>query len=678
MELLCLHFDSNGGLSQKDMTLDRLKRIGSVPVIADGSEAILAFGQTVIEFLTSSSVKTTVSLARVYGSQFMALLYGVVNHLDKYAPEKCVLDLLGNQNDVLNRFIAIVSCIRGAFAKIKVWEQLNKELGKLDREEIEPILSSIENYDLFKANPYSIMVKSRKIQFPVIDKLASRFSVEYEIRLLNNLKQRLTEAVYEKGHSCYPLDSMIEECRWKAIHTDIRNADYDDILQFVTKRPSMFVIREEMVYLASVYRIESGVVGVVEKIIDDGDVAIATETKVDEFIAEFMSESGIQLNAKQRLAVKSVFIGQRMFIVTGYPGTGKSSIVTCVCFVADRLSKSYLLCAPTGKASMRLGRDAKTIHRLLNLIDLDDEHPTIPPQVSVDIVIVDEVSMVDLHLGYSLLTSCGPNTRLLFLGDANQLPSVRYGNLLADLLESELIGSVQLTKIYRQEDGSSISKVARCVIQGKTPPRHYLKSSDLIYHDCDDDYEIQKHVERLYEKYDGNITILIPTKKGDLGTYNMNNVIHKKIFGEKSAHWMVSEKVICIRNIYERTKEGKIDIDRCVFNGQCGSVTRLKADSLDVGFENGVICVGKRDLEKAYCLTVHKSQGSEYDTVAIVLHKSQGACLYRQLLYTAITRAKKKLYIIGPMEIFERCIRNIGKKRHSLLKERLCELFDCE
>lgn len=676
MELLSLHLDSNGGLSQKDMTHERLDLVGVVPRVSDGSERIIEFGKAALAFLTSSTVKTTASLARIYGTQFMALLYNVINKAADYEPDTCVMNVVSAENEVLSRLISLVKSIKRAVMKIEIWDKLKADLKNVDQAELEPILGEIENYELFKSNPYRAMDKSRKVLFKTVDKLAASFSVGFETRLLNNLKQRLKEAVYEQGHCCYLVDSVIEEARWKAIHKDIRDADYQFIMEFIEKQTGVFKIRGDYVYLASVYHIESGVVSIVEKIIDDGEQPIAESEHIDRLIKEFEGQSGIELNKKQRVAVNSVFTGQRMFIVTGYPGTGKSSIVACVTYIASCLAKSCLLCAPTGKASMRLGREAQTIHRLLKLIDLDDEHPT-TGKIDAEILIVDEVSMLDLHLAYSLLSSCAPYTRILFLGDANQLPSVRYGNVLADLLEIGLIGSVLLTKIYRQDDGSSISKAARCVIDGQMPPSSYLKSSDVTYYDCDDDDEIQRQVVKLYEKFGDEICILIPTKKGDLGTWSMNNVIHKKKFGEKSPIWMVGEKVICIKNLYER-KDGKIDIDRCVFNGQTGAVVKLKTEALDVRFDNGVISVGKRDLDKAYCLTVHKSQGSEYDTVAVVLHKSQGACLYRQLLYTAMTRAKKQLYVIGPRNVFERCVRTVGKKRFSLLAQRILDLYDVE
>lgn len=674
MELLSTHFDSNGSLSQIDISSLRIKTVGYPPLVSDGSESIVNYGQRFLQFLISSSVKSTALLARVYGKQFLAMFYELANNLESFPHDANIADLLQSEDEQIKKIVVILNFVKKTVVKFQHWESLQKDLGKLDQTDIEPILGVIDNYHLFKQNPYSVMGKNRKISFKTVDKLALSFKVPFHLRLLANLRQRLQEAVYDHGHTCYLLDSLVEECRWKAIHNDIRNCDYDFIVQFVQTQPT-FILINEHVYLDSVYKIETGVVNAIANILDDGDVEIGKKELVISFIKQFENEYDIVLNNKQQIAVLSVFTGQRMFIVTGYPGTGKSSIVSCVSFVANKLQKSFVLCAPTGKASMRLGRNAQTIHRLLNIIDLDDDKPfKAHYTIKADIVIVDEVSMIDLHLAYALFNSCSPHTKILLLGDANQLPSVRYGNVLADLLKTQLIGNVKLTKIYRQQEDSSICKVARDVIKGFMPNQIYLHTSDTQFIECDDEHDILFQINHLYQP---DITILIPTKKGDLGTYAINNLIHKKLFGHNSHHWMLNEKVICTKNIYHRDKDGIVDIDNSVFNGQSGAVVKLKADSFDVHFDNGIINVNKKDIDKAYAITVHKSQGSEYDTVILVLHKSAGLCLFRQLLYTAITRAKKKIYIIGSFNAFKQAVHNIGKLRISILPSRINDLFVC-
>lgn len=675
-QLLQLHYDTNGGFSQKDMTYAKLLELPHAPLVSDGSSAIVAYGQAVLAFAGASTVRTTNSFARLNGSRFMAIYYQFVNELESHPPDMEVVEHLASKLECpMRKMHLLAKALKDAVKKIGFWNEISAEVPSADVKELEPALGSIVSFQLFKKNPYNVL-KKRRVAFAALDKLAAAFKVAYEIRLYHNLHNNLCELTFQGGHSCYPLDKLVDETCYKSIHRDIRDADFESVVTFI-KQHGDFRIYEDHVYLPSTFQIESAIVNMLEQVIDDGVVPLCERKCVEQHINAFEAENKIVLDPKQREAVIATFVGDRLFIVTGYPGTGKSSIVACVCYVANLIERSFVLCAPTGKASMRLGRDASTIHRLLRIIDLDDEKPAAPKALlNQDIVIVDEVSMVDLHLAYMLLSACSRNTRLLLLGDANQLPSVRYGNVLADLINTEIIGNVHLTKIYRQENDSTICKAARSVVQGKMPKSAYLNSSDLHYIECNSDNDIRKWVEKIYDKHDGNLCILIPTKKGDLGTYCMNNVIHRKLFGEDAPIWMVGEKVICVRNLYERNSKGEIEIDRCVFNGQCGLVQSVKAESLDVQFDNGKIAVNKRELEKAYCLTVHKSQGSEYDTVLVVLHRSQGACLYRQLLYTAITRAKKQLYIVGPREPFERCVRNVGKKRYSLLKQRLCALYE--
>lgn len=715
-----IHVCLNGVLTAKDMIIPRLLGIcGSdlivssdgagasasvsslmCPVIgkADGKQ-LMMFANSMYKFISSSNVKTTAKLAREQALCFMGVFTRAINNTDGAYDGRTLVSAatqiaVGMGNEALAKLMGVVELVCDTcFKKIGMYYQLMKDVGGTGIiKELGKLLNNIESYDTFRANPYSAYVP-RKVTFGTVDMMARAFGVGFDLRLLHNLKHRLFEKMQE-GHTCFALDTLVTMTCMNTIHADIRACDAARIANFIESTPGAFVVyvhpetMKKYVYLAHAYKIESGLIEVLEKMIDmslgEHKLELCSRSDCERYIGEFETQKGLVLNGKQKEAVIASFTQDQLFIATGYPGTGKSSIVACMCYVADKIGKNYVLCAPTGKASMRLGRKAQTIHRLLNLVDCDESNGAVSTggdglkKLAYDIVIVDEVSMMDLHLSYLLLKSCHKNTKVLFLGDSDQLPSVRYGNVLKDLIDSGVIGNVHLTKIYRQDSTSTICKLANSVIKGKMPKAGYLNSSDVEYIEASDYEKIRGCVSRLFDKHGGDLCILIPTKKGDVGTFNMNNVIHKQIFGENSMLWMPGEKVMCTKNIYSKNEKGEINIDKCAFNGQCGLLRKVNKETMDVDFEQGVICVGKQDIDKAYCCTVHKSQGSEYDHVVIVLHESQGACLYRQLLYTGITRAKKKLYIISSSGVLKRCIAGVGKKRCSMLTARLQSIYEVE
>lgn len=419
------------------------------------------------------------------------------------------------------------------------------------------------------------------------------------------------------------------------------------------------------------------------------------------------------LSDEQREAV--INASQRgVGVITGGPGVGKTFCTKKLIEILDSIDVSYCLAAPTGKAAKRMrqsiGKDAQTMHRTLewdaqNGGFLHNEHYPLSYQYYV----LDETSMVDIHLAAAFLKAIPPSAQIVFLGDVDQLPSVGAGNFFSDMIESGVIDVYRLTKIFRQGKESQIVKFAHQINNQELPiidsplENKGLWDSDIdcmfiesgIGHPMDDrkDYptwnslryglDIKQMIEKIYNetipKYHGNpddIQVLIPMKKGGVGIIEMNKYLQEKINPEAVGKteitsvdrtFRLGDKVIQTRNNY----------DKNIFNGDVGRIVHVDIEDpkkrfIRVNFDDEVVVELNfqelLDLELAYCLTIHKSQGSEYDYVILPIMQQYGRMLYKQLIYTGLTRAKKRAIFIGQNSALETAVNNIdSKKRQSTL-----------
>ena len=429
---------------------------------------------------------------------------------------------------------------------------------------------------------------------------------------------------------------------------------------------------------------------------------------VKEILENLFAGKNISYDETQKKAIEMALLNN-IAIITGGPGTGKTTIVRAILEGLRELKLSFVLAAPTGRAAKRLeessGVDAATLHRLLSLRPSDDDDNFIMDveDIDADVVIVDEMSMVDINLYQKLLESMGEDTSLIMVGDADQLPSVGPGNVLKDLLRVEEMPKVKLETIHRTVDTSEIAVVAKTIKEGGEP-KFNEKDSDVFFLD---EYNHEAFLNELVELVDtrlpnhygfdkfNDIQILSPTRKGEIGVNNLNVVLQEKLNPEKKMilkhsdrMFKLGDKVMQITNNYDREIKYKTierGTTKGVFNGDIGIVTDVDIENsqLTVLFSDDYYAVydddDLRELELAYAITVHKSQGSEFPCIIFIAWARNIFLNNRNLLYTGITRAKELLISMGSRDVFRTMIKNTEvQKRNTTLKEKIDEVIRFE
>lgn len=411
------------------------------------------------------------------------------------------------------------------------------------------------------------------------------------------------------------------------------------------------------------------------------------QIRVDNAIEWFESQEEIELAPQQRQALE-VALTSKVLILTGGPGTGKTTLVRGMVRILERKGLRVQLAAPTGRAAKRLmeatGHEAKTLHRLLELQPIDRTFARGPDNpLELDLLVVDEASMLDTVLACNLLQALPPASRLILVGDIDQLPSVGPGRLLEDLIASQAFTVVRLTEIFRQASQSLIVVNAHRVRDGQLPIHGGEdEKSDFFWIEREaPEAALQtiKHLvaERIPRRFGFDpmtaIQLLTPMRRGLLGIANLNAELQAMLNpdGETVARGgrllRVGDRVMQIRNNYELE----------VFNGDIGKIASLSAEerTLEVDYEGRLVCYEFDNLDElalAYACSIHKSQGSEYPCVVIALHTQHYALLQRNLLYTALTRGRRLVVIVGNRRGLEIASRNTsGNRRHTLLVERL-------
>lgn len=415
---------------------------------------------------------------------------------------------------------------------------------------------------------------------------------------------------------------------------------------------------------------------------------------IDRQIGRIEKDLNLKLDPSQAEAIRAA-AESSLSIITGGPGTGKTTIIHGILMLYETLGLNAKLAAPTGRAAKRMsettGYEASTIHRLLEYdpnisgFTRDEDNP-----IEADAIIVDESSMIDIELFAALLAAVDTGTRIVFVGDADQLPSVGPGNVLNDLIRSGAAKTAFLHTIHRQKEGSVISSHAHEIIEGNVPQIDNQSDFMLIgKHDEDVALATIEEVvgERIEKSFHFNpfsdVQVLAPFRRGKLGVENLNLRLQERLnppapykaeirFGE--GLFREGDKVMQIQNNYKMVWEDAERSGEGVFNGDIGIITTIEDGEVHVQFSDDKCAVYDRDslgqLTLAYCSTIHKAQGSEFPAVVIALSGGMSPFLNRRLLYTAVTRAKKKLILIGRREIFSHMIKNNNDARRT---SRLCE-----
>ena len=564
--------------------------------------------------------------------------------------------------------------------------------------------------EIIKKNPYILVDKVRGIDFKKIDQMAMDIGIEVEndYRVQSGIKYSLS-LISNNGHCCTIKENLIEFVKnllgipKKIIENEIINLKVKEEI-IIEKRNE----NEEWIYLSSFYKAEDNIATRIA-LLDNSD----NHKKIANFNKELKiieDKIDIELSDKQIEAIKAVN-DNNVCIITGGPGTGKTTVIKTIIELYKNKKKKVVLCAPTGRAAKRMtemtGEDAKTLHRLLEIGKTGDESQEIDIDLNVqmidgDVVIVDEMSMVDLFLMNYLMKALYIGTKLVLVGDVDQLPSVGPGSILKDIINSEKITTIHLDKIFRQAAKSKIIQNAHRVNNGE----YFIKKDEIpdLYNDFFYINEINqdKILENVLslcngrlEKYGNyeffkNIQIISPTKKGTLGTKELNQELQKLLNPKKlgkherqigNTIYRVGDKVMQIKNNYDISWNKANENGMGVFNGELGRIIDIDSsdgavqvrfdDDKEVWYEYADL----EQLEHAYAITVHKSQGSEFDVVIIPIAQSSHMLLTRNLLYTAITRAKKLLIIIGNDKIVKFMIQNAdSKKRNTGLEYKLSSL----
>lgn len=559
-------------------------------------------------------------------------------------------------------------------------------------------------------NPYVLVDIVYGINFNNIDNIAMQIGIplDSDYRIRSGIKYALLVASYN-GNTCVQKDNLIVyvksilEVDEDRIEDNLINLDVNSEIHIIEKND------EKWVFLEPLYKAEKNIA---ERLIVLRDCENTKHIKSFESeIKKCEEKIDIELSEKQFEAIKQIN-ENNVCIITGGPGTGKTTIIKFAIEIYKNHRKKVVLCAPTGRAAKRMsettGEEAKTIHRLLEIGKFEeDKLGSIDTEVSpvdADVLVVDEMSMVDVFLMNYLIKAIYLGTKIIFVGDPNQLPSVGPGSILKDLIDSDEFATVHLDKIFRQASKSKIIVNAHNVNHGISfiGKKDYEKDSenDFFYiNESNQDKMLYQVLslskERLknYGDYEffKNIQVLTPTKKGKMGTKELNQSLQEALnpkieeIEEKAYGQIVfreGDRVMQIKNNYDiywekgsKNNLRTFEAGTGVFNGEIGRIVKIDSNErqMEIEFDDGKVAwyvFSELDqLEHAYSITIHKAQGSEFDVVILVVPPSSNMLLTRNLLYTGLTRAKKMLIVIGNKNLIEFMINNCDtKKRNTGLK----------
>ena len=575
--------------------------------------------------------------------------------------------------------------------------------------------------DIVKNNPYRLVEDVDGIGFLTADRIAKSIGIPFdsEFRVRAGILHALNQAVEKTGNTYMPKTLLLNQAEAiLELSQEGRESLYDDALSGLTLDKTVIIMWHdgyEIVVPSKYYFYESTVA---QKLALLNTATITKKQDVDDEIKNFEERNHIVFHDEQKEAIKNA-INSGVSVITGGPGTGKTTIIKCIIEIIKQNKQRFMLLAPTGRASKRMGdatgEEAKTIHRALEVASGDlatisrfvyNENNTF----KTDVVIVDEVSMVDVALMNHLCKALPRDCKLILVGDKDQLPSVAPGNVLDDIIKSGIIKVTMLTKIYRQSDDSLIITNAHLINSGKMPLINN-SSKDFFFEEKSELNEIKNSivdmVTRRLPKFtgleSGQIQVLAPLKAGVCGIDNLNKCLQESINPPSikkmelvvgNTIFRVGDKVMQTTNNYNlvwKKMNGFVEEEgEGVFNGDIGNIELIdfQTGEMVVDFEDGRRCLYPRtevsQLSLAYAITIHKSQGSEFDVVIIPAIAGPAMILTRNLIYTAVTRAKKMVVIVGEQKNLKRMVsNNYTVQRFTLLKELLItsdkkikELFD--
>ena len=551
-------------------------------------------------------------------------------------------------------------------------------------------------------NPYQLATDVYGIGFVTADAIARNLGIapDSEFRYRCGILHVLGEAG-EEGHCFLPQNALVERVVKRLELADHQPKPEQVLLltekMMVDKELMRSEIEDEKIeevacYAPSFYHSESKLAERLQYLLSQ---PLSVDLpRVQNWIDRFVEKTGTPLSEQQRQAVEMA-TQQRVLILTGGPGTGKTTTTRTIVTLWKAMGKSIALASPTGRAAQRLseltGREAKTVHRLL---EFDPQHMKFKRDVDnpipAEAVIVDEASMLDLFLANSLIKAIAPDAQLLLVGDIDQLPSVGPGAVLQDLMTSEQVPVIRLTQVFRQAQASAIVRHAHQINRGQMPRVEVVSNSpqsDCLWMGA---AEVEQGVQAIQELitelipsmgFDPaqDVQVLCPMTRGVVGTRNLNQVLQQLINPPKTGKAELVRGGMTLR-VGDRVIQKVNDYNREVFNGDLGTIARIDLEEQEVMVQFGErpVSYDYADLNEitlAWSVTVHKSQGSEYPVVIMPLYMQHYLMLSRNLLYTGLTRAKKLAILVGPQKAMAIAVRQVrDKQRYTLLAQRLSRL----
>lgn len=546
-----------------------------------------------------------------------------------------------------------------------------------------------EAVSVLQSSPYAL-TKVKGIGFLVADKIAAKlgFGKNDPARLDAGLLYVLEQAS-TGGHVCLPRDVLIADA------VKILQCEASDALRAILGLGESKAIEcrtifdRDYYYLPQLYASEKGIAAKLFTL-KERISPLADTKKLDQLLKETESGFGFALAPQQRGAVLTG-TSHPVMVITGGPGTGKTTITKAIVEICRRLKKNVLLAAPTGRAAKRLseatGEEAQTIHRLLEFdprVGGFSRNETNP--LRADLLIVDEASMLDTYLAYQLLRAIRVGTSLILVGDIDQLPSVGPGKVLHDIIASHAVPVVQLDTIFRQAQGSLIVVNAHRINSGRMPLAKNPSGAppDFFFLQEEDPEKVHSTIldlvsRRLPHAYGfdpiRDIQVLSPMRDGVLGVANLNQALQQSLNPDQ-AKGSLSHKG-CSFHVRDKVMQVKNNYDKGVFNGETGIVTAVDTEdkTLTIGFDQGQVVYEHDELREcvlAYCSTIHKSQGSEYPVIVVPVHTQHYVMLQRNLIYTAITRGQRLVVAVGSKKALAIAVKNNRTpERHSHLRQLL-------
>jgi len=532
-----------------------------------------------------------------------------------------------------------------------------------------------------KKNPYQLIKEIDGISFQKADEFALTlgFDRDDNKRIKAGILESLSKS-QNNGHVYLPESELLSETN-NLLRIQLSKDTIDENLTDLVDNNEV-VIKNKKVYLYDLYHAEKEIAYNIKNLLksDHHDFDEISSDEIDDLIQKeeqkFKAEiPDFEFTDKQKEAIKKA-LNNNISIITGNPGTGKSKIIKAICdiYKNQNPNKKIHLASPTGKAANRMeeltGYEAKTIHRLLSYDGSFNHNTTLNPGK----VTLDEFSMTDIRLAYHLFSAIDSNVKVIIVGDTNQLPSIGPGNVLKDMIESKIVPVTRLKKNFRQSKNGRIITMAKKISEGEVPELQ-VNGSDFEYVSADSEHYVINYIRNFFdnppEEVDTfDIQVITPVNKGNVGVENFNKIIQNIVNPKTSKtlkKYRLNDKIMILENNYEKE----------VFNGETGKIIEIEDDKLTIKLShtNKWVDYHKDELDEiglGYACTVHKSQGSEFPYVLMVMLNSHSVMLQRNLLYTGITRAQKQLIFLSEEKAFQEAIKNNKtEKRHTSLDEYL-------